>query len=491
MRPLPYPLKNPNSTSGATDSSPIPHIVPDGFPIDPDEKTDIVINLSLNEYVILASAVDVGRDIAYDDITTEVWNIWARIFQGASMVNCDDVADCIETSPAVQVSINNYLEQNGQINPDSGGQTATMDTRLPDHATETVATDPDPCDLDALWAGIREMVERIDGEGRDLLEDLAVLNDKVQQIERFINLVPIIGDFIVSVADFFTELVPDLLNDYNAYSSPTALDAVACDIFEMVCSDCRYPTYDELLDYFGSHSMAGLPQLEVSTMAQIWEVAKTLPVGTPSIVWYTVNALQCIVLGLGGTWVGNFGRRTFGIWCSFGEDNPNDNWTILCDACPDPPFELFIDFNLNATGVNPPASPSPVEIFLGSWNATYLAVLCASSGNTRVSNIRSHLGTGMIANWGEVEYIVLGSEGVNNQASMGGIQYAPVFPLLPATLEFADFPIPTPLPTASTTATTNRLADPTSNIGVKTIRIRGNGYVTAEWQPYKVYGVNA
>lgn len=401
-----------------------------------------------------------------------------------AMVDCQDVADCIETSFTVQQTINNYLEQSGTLDPNLGSETATIENRVTDPSTDTIADSPDPCDFDKLWAGIREMVERIDQEGRDMLEDLAVINDQVQQIQRFIEIVPIIGNLINSVVDFFTEQIPDILNAYNSFSSPSALDAVACDIFEMVCSECRYPTYDEILQYFGSHSMAGLPPLEASTMSQVWDIAKGLPIAVPTVTWYTVNALQVLTLGLGGTWVGNFGQRTFGIWCSFGEDNPNDNWSILCNACPDPPFELFIDFT---TSSNVP----PVNIFTGAWNSSEGAVQCGNVSSTKVVNIRFQMQGSMIASEGAYEYSCVGEEGLNNQITMGGVQRIPAYPATHEQVETGEFPSPTALPTVSATATTNRISQPSSQIYVYNVTIRGNGYVEPDWQPFKVYGVDA
>jgi len=50
---------------------------------DPDEVVSMEVRLSLNECVALATAVDVGRDIAYNTQSQELWLLWCRIWKEA------------------------------------------------------------------------------------------------------------------------------------------------------------------------------------------------------------------------------------------------------------------------------------------------------------------------------------------------------------------------------------------------------------------------
>ena len=45
---------------------------------DSDEIVDVGLRLSLNEYVALATCVDIGRDIAYGDNSEYLWWLWTR-----------------------------------------------------------------------------------------------------------------------------------------------------------------------------------------------------------------------------------------------------------------------------------------------------------------------------------------------------------------------------------------------------------------------------
>lgn len=347
-RKLPYPLLLPNTISEVTPDDEIVYFTPDLFPQDPDEKILVGLNLSLNDYVTLASAIDVGRDIAYNEQSISVWQLWVSILRQASgMFDCTDVADCLNDPVVFNVLINNaeFVEnlvnnqefyetivQNPLLFPDNIDPAETTGSqRLPDYQ-EPIRELPEPCDLDELWAGIREMVERIDEQGRDLLEDLANLNDKAERIKGLIDLVPLLGDIIADVANFFTETIPDLLNAYNAYSSTSAMDVIACDLFQLVCNECRYPTYEEVFNYYGNLGAEGIPNFQVATYLALWTGVKVVS-AVPAPVYFSVNAWQVFTYGFGGLWNGSYGKNTFNIWASFGEEFANDNWQVLCGAC--------------------------------------------------------------------------------------------------------------------------------------------------------------
>lgn len=253
-----------------------------------------------------------------------------------NLMSCQDVADCIEFDPIVQTVLNETITNIGLIDPNSiDPDNTTGNDRLPDAAITPVSSAPPACDKDALWAGIREMVDRIDQNGRDVLEDLQFTNDKVEQWTEIIDLVPLLGDTIKDISDLFTAQIPDMLTAYNSASNPAFLDSVACDLFEMVCDECRYPTFDEVVDYFGSNTPFAFPDFASLTYRTTWDFIKTISTAVPAPLWYTINVWQCITLAFGGTFKQGYGDKTFEIWASFGEDTPNDNWQLLCDGCED------------------------------------------------------------------------------------------------------------------------------------------------------------
>jgi len=292
---------------------------------------NLVLTLTGQQYTNLLSAALNG---AYRKFPENYLEVIYPLIKAAKVDFCTQVDGCISDNAVTQQTIINMLLETGGNDPNSINPTTTLGgSRLPDASTSTIYPDPNNCDKDKLWAGIREMVDRVDQNGRDILEDLAVINDKIEQMGELIDLVPILGDTIKDIGDLFTETVPDLLNAYNGASSPTFLDNVACDLFDMVCSECRYPTYEEVYDYFASHSYFSLPAFSTLSYSVLWDLIKSVTGVTPEALWYSINVWQCVTLLFDAIFYRSYGRKTFQIWCSFGEDNPSDNWMVLCSGC--------------------------------------------------------------------------------------------------------------------------------------------------------------
>jgi hypothetical protein len=439
------------------------------------------MTLSLNEYIALSSCIDVGDDIAYGENAILLWYIWVRSLN--SMELCEQIADCIDNSTIVQSAINTTIINQGSIDPNTiDPDTTILTDRIPEpETTEIAKTTSDPCDLDAIWAGIREMIERIDANGRDILEDLAVINDKIEQWGEIVDLVPLLGDTIKDISDLFTEQLPDMLNAYNAASSPTFLDLVACDLFSIVCNDCRYPTFDEILNYFGSHSYVALPTISATSYGALWNVIKFVTIGVPEALWYTINAWQCITLAYDGLFNRSYGRRSFEIWASFGEDNPNDNWEIICGGCPEPPYEIYFDFN--GDDAVPPNTMNAGSYIGGVyWQGSNLS-------NERLVYWSIPFGAGMLHNEVQIEYALTGVQVPSGQYFF--IQGALSNEALPYHTDFqiSTFPIANLAGgLVKAVGTTNRLTYST-NILVRSLRFKGHGYVPAALVPYMVQGV--
>lgn len=409
------------------------------------------------------------------------------LIKAAKLTNdfCTRVGDCVDNSTYVQNIINNYLLQSGIIDPNSiDAENTSLIDRNPSTPTEPIAPDIEPCDLDTLWAGIREIVERIDQEGRDLLEDLSVINDKVQQVSEIIDLVPLLGDTIHDVADLFTETIPDILNAYNSASSPSFLDLVACDLFQMVCNDCRYPTYDEVLNYLGSLSYFAIPNPATLTYAAAWDLIKAVTIATPTPVWYTVNLWQVLTLAFGGKWNGSYGKNTIAIWASLGEDLPNDNWMVLCNGCQQPPFELFFDFTAG-TQVPPLVLQEGTQAgTTGYWRTTDLA-------NDALVWLRAFMYTE--TEWTKIEfsYYRLNQETApGSQALISGFPTDPlVYGQQPALMTLDGYR--TGQLEFKVRATSNQITYHAADVYIYTMRVWGNGLVHPDYVPYMVSGTPA
>jgi len=121
-RKLSYPLLNPLVVAGDTPNDGTPILPFAWSSLDSDEKVDITLHLSLNEYVALASSVDVGRDIAYGVDTNLIWWIWTRALIEGGTMTCEQIIDCITNDADTRQALLDYLTANGFTpNPTSGG----------------------------------------------------------------------------------------------------------------------------------------------------------------------------------------------------------------------------------------------------------------------------------------------------------------------------------------------------------------------------------
>ncbi len=335
MRDLQFPLDRSLVPSAITPDETINDITLVWPTQDPDEPVSITLNLSLNEYVALASCIDVGSDIAYGDNAIYLWWLWVRSVN--SMAFCEQVDDCIETNVATQVAINNILLSTGIVNPDSIQPiTPEMETRFPDAERATDVSNPPPtCDKDELWSGILEIVTRIDELALDFLQDIVSFNDKAERIANIIDIVPLFGDIAADVITVFSDIAPDLLNGYLAHQSQQVIEETTCTLFELVCNDCRYPTYDEFYDHYASAGITGMEDILSYGITALMDFMIGSNNLANAVIWYTLNTGVLYTLFLGATFANRRGTKWLSIWANIGEESPSSAWEVLCDGCED------------------------------------------------------------------------------------------------------------------------------------------------------------
>lgn len=262
-------------------------------------------------------------------------------------MSCEEIADCIETDETTQTAIANAITINqmiqdaviqqlgglGDKNSVNADRTRIADRNLPSSLDEPVLEMLD-CNLDGLWSGIREIVQRLDDISRDMLEDLAALNDLPQRYQAFIDVVPIIGDVAEGIATAATELIPDILNQYNSHSSESVLDEIACDLFSMVCAECRYPTFQEVLDYYAGFGYEMSDMDTMTTALMVFNLTGMMAgIPSPSIVYFSVVTFNLFTLYLQATFNGVSGTASLTRFAKLGEDLANNNWQELCETC--------------------------------------------------------------------------------------------------------------------------------------------------------------
>lgn len=273
-----------------------------------------------------------------------------RFLRGADCMDCEDVADCVESElatnqdliNAIYASINNggFGDPN-HVNPN---QTTVKDRNAAGALQEEVK-ELENCNLDVLWGGIRNgIVLRLDDNARDMLEDLNTIADTAERLVVFIDIIPVMGDLVEALATQIVEIVPDLLTLFNAHSSLSALDEIACHIFDIVCSECRYPTFEEIFNYYLSEALPGMVGLETLTLEQMSEYILELITNPSSIAYHTIIVWQLYVLNLQATFNGESGTKAIVKMAELGEDASANNWQSLCGGCDESYAYWILDF---------------------------------------------------------------------------------------------------------------------------------------------------
>lgn len=292
------------------------------------------------------------------------------------VMSCEDIADCIETSEDVaialtenQIIVMNTLKaiaNSGTVYPQIDADVTTVDTStagIGNQKTEPIKELPS-CDLDALWAGIRDgIVQRLDDNARSALEWLVTKADVAERANAAIGMIPVLGDIANGVITQLVELAPDMLNLYEAYSSIEHLDEIACEIFGIVCSQCRYPTYEEVFQYYAAAGITGFDDLDNIVIA----AATDFLIGSSELAalafYHTLIAYELLILYMGSKFHNQSGTSALVTMASLGEDFANDNWMTLCEDC-DEPYSIYVwDFTTGQHGMylDPASDNNPAD----------------------------------------------------------------------------------------------------------------------------------
>jgi len=326
----------------------------------PDQTTLTTLSVEWTqvEYTRIFSALLVGAEFTYPSISKQIMYDFLRLVNGGTAMSCEDVADCIETEEIVKDAITSNFEinlSNLMQNANSGLQYPKVDAEV-----DTVLTLPEAlgatglaeeikelsdCNLDVLFAGIRDgIVARLDDNARSVLEYLVSKADLGQRTTALVGAIPVFGSMAKAVLDQMVELAPDMLNLFESYSSIGNLDTIACEIFAIVCAECRYPTYDEVFTYYANAGITGMNDIDDIVVA----AATDLLFGSTELAslafYHTMIAYELFILYLGSKFYGASGTNALNIMASLGEDNPTDNWKVLCDTCNEPFVEIVYDF---------------------------------------------------------------------------------------------------------------------------------------------------
>jgi hypothetical protein len=268
-------------------------------------------------------------DLTPEEAAAVAFEIYTDWLSGSCSMDCEDVITCIQPLIADLVRQGTY-----NVNHVDASDTTVIEQRFPT-AQRNVAILPPPagCSNDELWAGILEIVTRIDANGRDFWETIEAITDTIERIGEIIALVPLMGDIIGESLQLLADIAPTMYTKYIAYSTQEVIEGIACDLFQLVCSECRYPTYQEVVDYITGNSELGAQRWEDIGWQALIDILIGTDTASNAIVYFTTNAIQCWVLGALATWIRTAGVKFLALWAGIGAADPSDAWELICGAC--------------------------------------------------------------------------------------------------------------------------------------------------------------
>lgn len=298
-----------------------------------------VVNAAILEMTNPANYEQLNEtDLTPEEAAASAYSMYETYLEGeCGLMDCNDVLDCVP-------DIESTIIDNGTFNANivNVNDTTILEKRFPETERQTEILDPPiGCDLDILFGSIREIVTRIDSYGLDLLQTLVANTDPIDRIADLIALVPLFGDIVGETLALVSQEADNLLDLYEAHQTIDLVDEITCDLFTMVCNDCRYPTYEELLTYYASLGITGIEDYAELSWNLIVDLLIDSAGASAQIVYFTVNAALLFGRYLGGTVQGQSGPGFIEQWAILGADSPSSDHETLC-PCEEPAEEGYL-----------------------------------------------------------------------------------------------------------------------------------------------------
>lgn len=357
VRPLPFPLDRTSNLEVLTDDERLPCGVPE-FPEDSDERITVLFRLSLNEFVALATAIDVGSDIAYSTDGIKVWWLWQVSVMCAQF--CEEVALCLTNEdPAVVEALANLITTNQTIiNAISNsitnaggaipGQPISQQQAASDTLPPNVRNEEDECILNALWGACVYLVQSGNRAITDFFEQLEAASNTLETAAIVSQTIPAAGPYASAAAEFADQLQETLAEGYAGAYTETYENELACALFCLARVNCEL-TPDMLVEVMNSRLEYGTVPAEFGTvMARIGTGVFIGSQIADSMFYIYFTALR-----FGQQFGEILGFRPLTDLMSLGADLlASNNWETLCD-CPEE-WEQVFDFEVDDGGFTAP-----------------------------------------------------------------------------------------------------------------------------------------
>jgi len=336
-RDITYYLEHPLTIDGDTPDDGTPNHPFTWQSEDSDERVTITLDLSLNEYIALSSAIDVGRDIAYGIETNWIWWIWVR--SANTMALCAQLIACIETDPDVSIALQQFLEENGYA--PIGEQGTPQDPGVyNDNPLLIDGETIEDCDNDNLYGAIVQFIDFINRRIVDVFEIIESETNIIERSQIALEAFPITDTLAAdSAAAFADQLLEEIAEGYDAAFTEELEEEYGCDLFCLVKDTCEL-SFQTFADYFNGRIGATPPDVQFSEYIE-WFLTGDF---TGSNIVDAAYSLVCAALSYHSS---AFGMDIEGLLRTINSalNDPNPDWVTLCDDCVDFPIPYILTAN--------------------------------------------------------------------------------------------------------------------------------------------------
>ena len=300
----------------------LPRTISDEIELD---NTPQLVSLYLTQaqYLKIMSSLFTGAWYVYPD---EWLEIMASFWQGITKMNCDYVANCIDTSDAVALALANWASNNGGSigagTPNTVASNANNDNLLPVGYT---------CSNDNLFGMCMEIVEMAHQNTVEVFQAIdANQGNTLDLINSILDNIPVV-ELLGIVTEVVAWVADDISTEYNAAWSLTIQQNLACDLFCLVKDDCNL-SWDDIWEVYRDASNILTP---ITDDADSWfEAIIDTVLGTDKQVAALGSMLGLVAMRFGGQfafWVA--GIRTMKQTIALAANASDPDWNILCTSC--------------------------------------------------------------------------------------------------------------------------------------------------------------
>jgi len=358
-RPLPWDLrlslKPENTTEDDTG-------VPSSFvwPEDPTERTLVPFYLSQNEWKVLGSSIDVGRDIAYGVDSIRVLWLWLRNMREAVPI-CAAIIDCLLTDGDTQaalaelVATNDALQQALRTFVSSDPELTNYLENVASNVTTKILSQtelgrnilkPGACDFGYTFNQASKLIELLDSLSNDLFQAIEVGTNIAERASLLLSAIPGVGiapfDELLRLGN---DLVENVSEEYAGAYDEGLYDELRCALWCQIKDSCEL-SLEGAFAFYEARLGESLPENPLEGLLAVLQFLDSGDFPGDTVV-YAMHLLALAAIRAGDNILGiNFAR--LGLRITAAGDDLDNNYTI-CEDC----FECpVIEVNVLESGFN-------------------------------------------------------------------------------------------------------------------------------------------